>query len=64
MPFLKRRRKTTRSPRVVRRGGDLQKLHIKVSSPRIVMFEIMRGLGSSLKLVMVLTLIKICFAPR
>ena len=57
MPFLKRRRKTTRSPRVVRRGGDLQKLHIKVSSPRIVMFEIMRGLGSSLKLVMVLALI-------
>ena len=34
----------------MRRGGDIQKLHIKVSSPRIVMIEIMRGIGKGMKL--------------
>lgn len=57
MSFFKPRRKTTRSPRVVRKGGDLQKLHIKVTSPRIVMFEIMRGLGKSGKIILFLALI-------
>ncbi|MFK7909260.1 MAG: hypothetical protein AB8F34_01520, partial [Akkermansiaceae bacterium] len=57
MSFFKPRRKTTRSPRVVRKGGDLQKLHIKVSSPRIVMFEIMRGLGRSVRVIMIFALI-------
>ncbi len=57
MSLFKSRRKTTRSPRVVRRGGDLQKLHIKVTSPRIVMIEIMRGLGKSAKLILTLVLV-------
>lgn len=56
MSFFKPRRKTTRSPRVVRRGGDLQKLHIKVTSPRIVMLEIMRGFGKSGKIILLLAL--------
>lgn len=57
MPFFNSRRKTTRSPRVARKGGDLQKLHIKVTSPRIVMFEIMRGLGKSVRVVVILALV-------
>lgn len=56
MSLFKSRKKTTRSPRVARRNGDLQKLHIKVSSPRIVMIQVMRGLGASVKVVMVLVL--------
>lgn len=57
MPLFKSRRKTTRSPRVVRRGGDLQKLHIKVTSPRIVMIQVMRGFGKSGKLILALALL-------
>ena len=57
MARFKPRRKTTRAPRHVRKGGDLQKLHIKVSSPRIVMFQIMRGMGKGVKLAMLLALL-------
>ncbi|HCI92106.1 MAG TPA: hypothetical protein DHV60_06095 [Verrucomicrobiales bacterium] len=57
MSFLKPRRKTTRSPRVVGKGGDLQKLHIRVTSPRIVMIEVVRGLYRSAKIIMMLVLI-------
>lgn len=60
MPLFKTRRKTTRSSRphrTVRRGGDIQKLHIKVSSPRIVMIEIMRGIGKGMKLAVILALL-------
>ena len=35
----------------------MQKLHIKVTSPRIVMFEVMRGIGKSAKIVLALTLV-------
>ncbi|BDS07929.1 hypothetical protein NT6N_29690 [Oceaniferula spumae] len=57
MSLFKPRKKTTRSPRVARRNGDLQKLHIKVSSPRIVMIQVMRGFAASAKVVMFLSLI-------
>lgn len=57
MARFKPRRKTTRSPRVVRKGGDLQKLHIKVSSPRIVMFQVLSGMGKMVKFAMFLALI-------
>ncbi len=51
------RRKTTRAPRHVRKGGDLQKLHINVSSPRIVMFQVMSGMGKGVKYAMLLVLL-------
>lgn len=57
MSLFKSRRKTTRSPRMVRRNGDFQKLHIKVSSPRIVMLQVMSGLGKAMKVLMVLALL-------
>lgn len=51
------RRKTSRAPRHVRKGGDLQKLHIKVSSPRIVMFQVLRGMGKGVRYAMLLALL-------
>ena len=57
MSLFKPRRKTTRSPRTVRRNGDFQKLHIKVSSPRIVMLQVFSGFGKAAKLLVVLALI-------
>lgn len=57
MALFKRRKKTTRSPRTVRRNGDLQKLHIKVSSPRIVMLQVFAGFGKAAKLLMALAVI-------
>lgn len=60
MPLFKIRKKTTRSSRVhrtLRRGGDIQKLHIKVSSPRIVMIQVMRGIGKGLKLSILLAML-------
>ncbi|MBK1831660.1 FtsQ-type POTRA domain-containing protein [Verrucomicrobiaceae bacterium R5-34] len=57
MSLFKPRKKTTRSPRVARRNGDLQQLHIKVSSPRIVMIQVMRGLGASAKVIMILAML-------
>ena len=57
MSLLKPRKKTTRSPRTVRRNGDLQKLHIKVSSPRIVMLQVMSGLGKVFRLMMLVALL-------
>lgn len=57
MPRLKPRRKTTRSPRNVGKGGDLQKLHIKVSSPRIVMYQVMSGMGKGVKYFVLLALL-------
>lgn len=60
MPLLTSRKKTSRSCRThhtLRRGGDIQKLHIKVSSPRIVMIQIIRGVGKGLKIACLLALI-------
>jgi cell division septal protein FtsQ len=53
------RRKTTALQRNVRQGGDLQRLHIKVSSPRIVMYQVMRGMGKSLKGLIALMLLAV-----
>lgn len=57
MARFKPRRKTTRSPRNVGKGGDLQKLHIKVSSPRIVMFQVMHGMVKGVKYFILLILL-------
>ncbi len=57
MARSKARRKTTAVQRNVRQGGDLQRLHIKVSSPRIVMYQVMRGMGKSLKVLLGLMLL-------
>lgn len=43
------RRKTTAVRRNVRKGGDLQKLHIKVTSPRILMYQVLRGMAKGIK---------------
>ena len=43
------RRKTSTLQRNTRQGGDLQRLHIKVSSPRIVMYQVMRGMSKGVK---------------
>ena len=43
------RRKTTALQRNKRQGGDLQRLHIKGSSPRIVMYQVMRGMSKGVK---------------
>ena len=51
------RRKTTAVQRNVRQGGDLQRLHIKVSSPRIVMYQVMRGMSKGLKYFICLVLL-------
>ncbi|MGJ8676231.1 MAG: cell division protein FtsQ/DivIB [Akkermansiaceae bacterium] len=56
------RKRTSRAPRTVRKGGDLQKLHLNVSSPRIVMFQFLKGLTQFTKLAVVLSLIGfICY---
>ena len=57
MSLFKPRKKTTRSPRMVRRNGDFQKLHIKVSSPRIVMLQMMSGMGKAVRVCVVLALL-------
>ncbi|MBT8045295.1 MAG: FtsQ-type POTRA domain-containing protein [Verrucomicrobiae bacterium] len=57
MSFFKTRKKTTRSRRNAGKGGDLQKLHIKVSSPRIVMFQVMNGIGKGVKYFIILALL-------
>lgn len=57
MARFKPRRKTTRSPRTVGRGGDLQKLHINVHSPRIVMFQVLSGMGKGVKYAVLLVLL-------
>ncbi|MBT8038260.1 MAG: FtsQ-type POTRA domain-containing protein [Verrucomicrobiae bacterium] len=57
MASLKQRRKTTRSPRTVSRGGDLQKLHITVHSPRIVMFQVLSGLVKGVKYAVLLAMV-------
>lgn len=60
MSLFKSRRKTSRSSRAhhtLRRGGDIQKLHIKVTSPRIVMIQIMRGITKGFKCALFLALI-------
>ena len=59
MARSKARRKTTAVQRNVRQGGDLQRLHIKVSSPRIVMYQVMRGMGKSLKVLVGLMLLAV-----
>ena len=59
MARSKARRKTTAVQRNVRQGGDLQRLHIKVSSPRIVMYQVMRGMGKSLKVLLGLMLVAV-----
>ena len=51
------RRKTTPIKRDVRKGGDLHCLHIKVSSPRIVMHQIMSGIGKGIKCGVLLVLL-------
>ena len=53
------RKKTSRSSRAMRKGGDLQRLHIKVSSPRIVMFQFLKELGRLAKLAVILGLISL-----
>ncbi len=60
MFFFNSRKKTARASRDfsnVRRGSDIQKLHIKVSSPRIVMIQIMRGFTKALKFALILALL-------
>ena len=57
MSLFKPRKKPTRSPRTVRRNGDFQKLHIKVSSPRIVMLQMMSGMGKAVRVCVVLALL-------
>jgi len=60
MSLFSSRKKTTRSSRAyrnVRRGGDIQKLHIKVTSPRIVMIQVMHGIGKAFKLAVILTIL-------
>ncbi|MCP5534826.1 MAG: FtsQ-type POTRA domain-containing protein [Akkermansiaceae bacterium] len=57
MPRFRSRKKTTRAPRNAGRGGDLQKLHIKVSSPRIVMLQVMSGISKGIKCAVVLALL-------
>ncbi len=57
MSLLKSRKKTTRSPRKARGNGDFQKLHINVSSPKIVMFQVMSGFEKGLKVIMLIALL-------
>lgn len=62
MSLFNSRKKTSRSSRVhrtVRRGGDIQKLHIQVTSPRIVLIQIMRGISKGLKFALLLSLLGI-----
>jgi len=49
MARSKPRRKTATVQRNVRKGGDLQKLHIKVISPRILMYQLLRGMDKGIK---------------
>ncbi|MDG1358751.1 MAG: FtsQ-type POTRA domain-containing protein [Akkermansiaceae bacterium] len=53
------RRKTTAIQRNTRQGGDLQRLHIKVSSPRIVMYQVMRGMNKGVKCFLCLLLVSL-----
>ena len=55
----KTRRKTTTLQRNTRQGGDLQRLHIKVSSPRIVMYQVMRGMSKGVKCFLCLLLVSL-----
>ena len=60
MALLKPRKKNTRSTRVhhsARRGNDIQKLHIKVNSPRLVWIQIMRGIGKGIKIALFLAIL-------
>jgi len=57
MAKFKSRRRTTRSLAASRRGRDVQTLHLKVNSPRIMMFQSMRLLGKMLKLCFILVVI-------
>ncbi len=49
------RRKTSRPTR--RKHGGMQKLHVNVTSPRIVMYQAMRAMGKGLKLILLLAII-------
>ena len=53
------RRKTTTLQRNTRQGGDLQRLHIKVSSPRIVMYQVIRGMNKGVKCFVCLLLVSL-----
>ncbi|MGB0774293.1 MAG: cell division protein FtsQ/DivIB [Akkermansiaceae bacterium] len=57
MSLFKFRKKTTRSRRVVSKGGDWQKLHINVMSPRIAMLQVFSGVRKSFKILLVLVLV-------
>ena len=63
MSFFKLRKKTTRSSRAprgyhpVRRGRDTLQVQVHVSSPRIVMIQLMRGLLLSAKITLFLAVI-------
>jgi len=60
MSLFKFRKKTTRAIRghqSVRRGGDIQKLYIKVNSPRIVIIQIMSGFSKGIKLALILAIL-------
>ena len=59
MAGSKTRRKTTSLQRNTRQGGDLQRLHIKVSSPRIVMYQVMRGMNKGVKCFLCLLLVSL-----
>lgn len=56
------RKKTTPVRRNVRKGGDLQRLHIKVNSPRIVMHQVISGLVKGVKyFICLLLLALVCY---
>ena len=55
------RKKTTPVRRNVRKGGDLQRLHIKVNSPRIVMHQVVSGLVKGVKCFICLLLLGLVF---
>jgi cell division septal protein FtsQ len=60
MSLFHTRKKTSPSYRAhqnARRGSDIQKLHLKVSSPRIVMIQVMRGVAKSLKIAVILAIL-------
>lgn len=60
MALFKFRKKTTRSTRAhrtARRGGDIQKLHIKVNSPRIVWLQIISGVKKGIITAIILAIL-------
>ncbi len=57
MAFFRPRKKTSHATRVVGKGGDIQKLHLHVSSPRIVMFQFLKGTGQIAKFAIILCLL-------